>query len=686
MGATVKVQTITPDEVRDIHVPAPIRDLPIFLCWRYEAQYEGDPKPLKTPYYPNGGKRYGKQGTGEDRAKLTTYALAKAQAAKRGMTGVGIALLDGYDIVAVDVDNCVVDGKVPHEILEAIGMTYAEYSPSGRGIRALFRGNLGNRKAPTTPTEYGFEVFSTSGYVTLTGNMLDHIDIIGLEDTLQPVTPKLQEMCERRFGPRNAPSQQQNDVLEFFGGELPPLGLTVERMEETLAKLDPDMGRDDWIRVGMALHHETQGDDTGFELWDEWSAGGSTYPGTEGLRVQWDSFTRREGNGRAPITMATVLKMAKEAGDAGSRPTEAASAEDLSRVAAETAQSAAPYDGRFPVVSAGELSRRKPTDWLIKGVLPRADLVVLYGTSGSGKSFVGIDMMAAISRGVAWRERRVKRGRAIIIAAEGGGGMGKRIEAYCQHHDINADDLDIGVITAPPNFMAKDDITDLVRAITAGGGADVIMVDTFAQVTPGANENAAEDMGLALANARALRDATGAVVVLVHHAGKDTSKGSRGWSGIKAAADAEIEVVRDEDSPVREIRISKMKDGDDGLRWAFRLEVLDVGTDDDGDPITSCVAVEADLPPREVKAQKGRKLGRVESHIAEVMESLIDPLAIDMDLREFTDVCVEAMPAPEEGKRDVRRQDIQRAIRSLAKGDDPLLAVEHGKVIFLSSG
>jgi hypothetical protein len=681
------VQRITPD-VLDIHVPSPIRDLPIFLCWRYEAQYEGDPKPLKTPYYPSGGKRYGKQGSGEDRAKLTTYALAKAQAIKRGMSGIGIALLEGYDIVAVDVDNCVVEGRLPQEVLDAIGMTYAEYSPSGRGVRALLRGNLGNHKAPTTLTEYGFEVFSTSGYVTLTGNMLGHVDLMDLDNKLAPVPPKLLELCERRFGTRrtDAGAQPLSEADRFFNDVTPGLGLSVERMQELLGALDPDMGRDEWIRVGMALHHECEGDDTGFELWDDWSAGGATYPGTEGLRTQWESFTRREGSGRPPITMASVIKMVKEAGsESPTRPTEAASADELSRVAAETAQSDAPYEGRFPVISAGELSRRKPTDWLIKGVLPRADLVVLYGASGSGKSFVGIDLMAAIARGVPWRERRVKKARAIIIAAEGGGGMGKRIEAYCQHHNVNADDLDIGVITAPPNFMEKGDITDLVRAITAAGGADVIMVDTFAQVTPGANENAAEDMGLALANARALRDATGAVVVLVHHAGKDTSKGSRGWSGIKAAADAEIEVIRHEDSPVREIRISKMKDGDDGLRWAFRLDVLEVGIDSDGDAITSCVAVEAEMPPPQVKATGGRKFGRVESHVMEMISEHIDPLAPDADMDEVIRFCVDGMPKPEPGTRDVRRQHVQRALHSLTKGNDAPIAIEHGKVVFLSA-
>lgn len=677
------VQRITP-EVLDIRVPAPIRDLPIFLCWRLEPQYEGDPKPLKTPYYPNGGKRYGTQGSPEDRSKLTTYAVAKAQAAKRGMSGIGIALLEGNGIVAVDVDNCVHDGKVPAEILGAVGMTYAEYSPSGRGVRALLRGNIGNHKALTTSTDYGFEVFSTTGYVTLTGNALSHIDLADLEDTLAPVSPKLVELCERRFGVRKTEGGSQDAVLDFFGGTLPPLGLTVERMEELLGKLDPDMGRDEWIRVGMALHHETQGDDTGFELWDEWSAGGSTYPSTEALRAQWESFTRRDGSGRAPVTMASVMKMANKP-STGDRPAEKINAEELSRVAAKATASTTPYDGRFPVISAGDLARRKPVNWLIKGVLPQADLVVLFGASGSGKSFVGIDLMASVARGVAWRERRVKKARAIIIAAEGGGGMGKRIEAYCRHHNIDADDLDIGVITAPPDFMQSDDITDLVRAISASGGADVIMVDTFAQVTPGANENAGEDMGRALANARALSNATGAVVVLVHHAGKDTSKGSRGWSGIKAAADAEIEVIRHEDSPVREIRISKMKDGDDGLHWAFRLEVLDVGVDDDGDTITSCVAVEAEMPPAEIKSTNNRKYGRVESHIMEMIGEHVDPLASDADMEEVIRFCVDGMPKPEPGTRDVRKQHVQRALQSMCKGNDAPIAIEHGRVIFLSS-
>ena len=562
----------------DIHVPAPLRDLPIFLCWRLEPQYEGDPKPLKVPYYPSGGRRAGKQGSGEDRAKLTTYALAKAQAAKRGMTGVGIALLDGYDIVAVDVDNCVVDGKVPEEILEAVGMTYSEYSPSGRGIRALFRGDIGNRKAPTTLTDYGFEVFSTSGYVTLTGNMLDHVDLIGMEDTLQSVTPKLLELCERRFGAGGSDGNLGAPLSEsdrFWNDVTPTLGLSVERMEEALGKLDPDMGRDEWIRVGMALHHETKGDDTGFELWDEWSAPGSTYPGTEGLRVQWESFTRREGSGRAPITMATVLKMAKEAGGITTAPTE-----HDQLVSPSGTQ-------RFNLLDRAGIMAQQQQEWLIKGLVPKRGLGVVFGPSQSGKSFLLLDMLAAIGRGAPWFGHRVKQAHVTYVMLEGEAGLRNRVVALERQHEREI----------PPGFRAlvqHFDLSDPVQVEALGellpkGG--VTAIDTLNRSAPGLDENAAQDMGKIIGGMKRLQELTEGLVICVHHTGKDATKGMRGHSSLHAALDMAIEVGRGD--VVRWWKAAKVKDGADDHVHAFKLKVIELGVDEDGDPITSC-AIEPD--------------------------------------------------------------------------------------------
>ena len=687
------VSAITPQH-RSIAAPAELRQLPGWLIWRFET-HAGVQKPLKVPYYVDGGRRFGQQGGPVDRAKLTTFADARDAAARRGFDGVGLAMLHDWGITALDFDACVdADGRLPPEVEAVVCNTYAEYSPSGLGVRAFVRGNLGNHKDIARPGRYGFETFNTNGFVTFTGRALPAVEILGLDDYIAPVDEAVLAMCDQRFG---ASSAAATDADDPFAGHEPRIGLSISQMEALVSVLDPDMPRDVWIKVGMALHHETEGGDDGFAIWHDWSSqAGHKYVGEDDLTAQWDSFTRRTGSNRRMVTMASVMRMAKELGASIPRPTQAASADALRAVAADTIEAmeglpaaqgrATPdgYTGKFPVVSANALSRREPGAWLIKGVLPQADLVVLFGASGAGKSFAAIDMAAAVARGMDWRGNRVRKGGVIIIAAEGGGGVGKRIKAYCQHHRLDPCDLDIGIITAAPNFLLQEDIGEVTASVVAAGGADLLVVDTFAQVTPGANENTAEDMGLALAHAKALREATGAVIMLVHHAGKDASRGARGWSGIKAAADAEIEVVRHETGG-REIRVSKMKDGDDGVAWGFALDVVVVGTDADGDAVTSCVAVEADLPRSgsdEVEDRKDvKRLGRLETHIVDMIET-VDPALSDTDLYDFVNMCAMGIPEPEPGKRDARRYNTMRAVRSLAKGKEPPFTIEHGRVVF----
>jgi hypothetical protein len=340
------------------------------------------------------------------------------------------------------------------------------------------------------------------------------------------------------------------------------------------------------------------------------------------------------------------------------------------------------YTGRFPIMSLATSVVLQPGGWLIKNVLPAAGLIVLYGASGSGKTFIAIDMAFAIARGVAWRGNRVKKGRVLVVAAEGGKGMSKRLKATCDYHKIDPNEVDIGLLTVPPNFLLSEDVTELAAAVSASGGADVIIVDTFAQVTPGANENSSEDVGLALANARALEMATGATVMAVAHSGKDASKGIRGWSGMFAAADAVLEVVKHENG-TRELHTTKMKDGDDGLKWGFRLELVTVGVDADGDPITSCVAVEADVPVPLVQelGPKAQRFGPKERHVLEIIESEFEGIE-RAPVSELFDKCLAAMTKPEPPKRDLRRRDLERAIQSLAKRKDPLIEIKNGHVIF----
>jgi len=676
------VAKIVPEH-KFITAPAELRVLPAWLCWRSE-QIEGESKPRKVPMYASGGRRHGKQGGPEDAAKLVTFPAAVAAAQRLGFDGVGFAPLAEFGIVALDFDFCLdADGHMPAEVMAVVKDTFCEYSPSGQGIRAFMRGDLGNRKTHAKDFGWGFETFSSSGFCTVTGNRLPHVELLELEDVVAPVTPAVKALCEKRFG---SAAPKEIDPQDFMAGREPRLGLTVERMEELLSTLDPDLGRDDWIRVGMAVHHETEGDDTGFAIWDEWSQQGAKYPGEEALRGQWESMTRRAGPGQRQVTMASVIKMAQEASDLN--------LDDLRALAvtATTEADSGPrtpdgFDGKFRAYSAAEIATRPPIDWLVKGIVPKGtDPIIVFGPSGSGKSFVATDIAASVARGADWYGRKVKQGRVLIVMAEGSGGAPQRVRAYARKYDLDPASIDIAFVTAAPNFLDKGDIGEIIKTIAAIGNVVLVIIDTFAQVTPGANENAGEDMGPALRNAQVVSEVTGATVVLIHHTGKDASKGSRGWSGIKGAAAAQIEIIKHDDGQ-REIHVEKMKDGKDGERFGFKLETISLGFDPDGDPLESLVVVPAELAAQETDdgpaARSVVRYGKHERHVLEVMESVYASDA-DCDYYKFLEACIAAAPSPEEGKRDVRRFEINRAIQSLAKRRDAVLMIDRGKVIFCS--
>jgi KaiC/GvpD/RAD55 family RecA-like ATPase len=648
--------------LQDMRVPAPLRDLPYWLVWRFE-QFVGEDKPRKIPYWADGTRRHGTQGAPADLNRLTTFAEARDAAVRGGFAGVGFAPLSDCEYAFLDFDKCVdAEGRLHEDVEAIVARTYAEYSPSGTGVRAVLKGNLGNHKSQATAEQYGFETFSSNGFVTFTGNILPGCDLLGYEDHIAEVNQKTKDLCQRRFDISSSPSADPDD---FMAGHEPRLGLSLEKMQEPLSHLDPGMGRDQWIRVGMALHHETGGDDTGFELWDEWSQGGHNYPGTEALRGQWDSFKPKPG--KRLTTMASVIKMAKEA---GYKERKTPTSDPVLAKADEVSQRL--ERGRFSVLSYGEVLARKPLEWLIKGVLPKADLAVIFGPSGSGKSFVALDLAMAIARGISWRGKRVRKGKVAIVAAEGGSGVQLRLKAYQQHHGLSAEDMnEIGIVLAAPNFLDQEDIGEVIGEIRKFGDVATVIIDTFAQVTPGANENTSEDMGRALANLKLLNRGLDTTAVIVHHAGKDPTKGSRGWSGLKAAADVQLEVVRKSDRD-RYVKVEKMKDGEDGGEFWFELGVVDLGIDADGDPVSSCVVLEIE-PAVTAKPKVAVPSGSTQKKIldtaiacgaAEHAGALVgEVIAKSVSLIAYDPNELDG----EKPKRDQRRTNVTRALRTLCE-------------------
>jgi KaiC/GvpD/RAD55 family RecA-like ATPase len=311
---------------------------------------------------------------------------------------------------------------------------------------------------------------------------------------------------------------------------------------------------------------------------------------------------------------------------------------------------------KFELIDADDFSEGPAPEWIVRGVLPRAELAVIYGESGSGKSFFALDLAAAVARGIDWRGCRVRQGQVVYVAAEGSGGFRKRLKAYRKHHGASLRGL-LHVLPAAPNLLTDDD-KHLAEAISAVGNVALIVVDTLAQITPGANENAGEDMGKVLAHCKRLHAATGALVALVHHAGKDVTKGARGWSGIRAAVDAEIEITNLADTRIA--RVSKQKDGEDGGMFAFKLLVVPIGMDEDGDVIDSCVVEHQDTVPVRVKAPRGKN----QKIALDCGQALIETGNGTFTREELAAAMIPAMEH-DASKKDKRRDHALRAISNM---------------------
>lgn len=313
---------------------------------------------------------------------------------------------------------------------------------------------------------------------------------------------------------------------------------------------------------------------------------------------------------------------------------------------------------RYAFVPALEYLGGPPPGWHIKHVLPKSELIVVYGESGSGKSFFVFDMVAAIARGESWRGHKTKKGRVVYIAAEGASGFRKRISAYCTVNDVS--ELDLFILPAAPNFTEGKDVTDLINSIRALGDVAVVVVDTMAQVSAGANENSGEDMGLVISHCSTIHKVTGATVVLIAHSGKDQTKGIRGWSGIKAALDMEMEITRDDEN--RTARISKMKDGEgEGERFGFTLPVVPIGMDGDGDLISSCVVEHCEaVAPKPKEKRLSRSLERAWQLVLDNQKP--DQLGAIED--EVVDAYLALVPRTD-AARDLRPRDCRRALDTL---------------------
>lgn len=289
---------------------------------------------------------------------------------------------------------------------------------------------------------------------------------------------------------------------------------------------------------------------------------------------------------------------------------------------------------RYKLLSAAELRDLPPLSWRVRGVLPAQGLAALYGPSASGKSFLAFDMAAAIAEGQRWFDCRVTAAPVVYAALEGEAGFKLRVLAWEASRGRSLPD-DLRMVLQPFRLTRPQDVADLCAVVPAGA---VVFIDTLNRAAPTADENSSKDMGEILEAAKRLQAATGGLVVLVHHTGKDTARGLRGHSSLFAAMDACIEVARDSDR--REWKVAKSKDGSDGDAHAFRLEVVELGHDEHGDAITSCAVAPADeatakQPGKPLTPRQTEGLQALYRAAAEYGEESADELSLSVHLEHW---------------------------------------------------
>src|SRR5882724_1742430 len=232
-----------------------------------------------------------------------------------------------------------------------------------------------------------------------------------------------------------------------------------------------------------------------------------------------------------------------------------------------------PSPGRkFEVKNGWDFANAPGIRWRIDKILPREGVAVIYGPPAVGKSFMIIDLLMAIVRGIPYGHDgfTTEQGPALYVLAEGAAGVRQRLRAYQQVNRLTPDSPALHVISEAPNLFDNYDTQALIDAIVPTG-AQVAVIDTLAASMMGGDENATKDMGIVLGNCRRLAAAIGGLVILVHHVGKDASREERGNSSIRGNSDTLIKLTMD-DGGVRIVELSKQRDGDNNVSWQFRLQ------------------------------------------------------------------------------------------------------------------
>lgn len=531
-----------------------------------------------------------------DPSTWTDFKSAREAAHKKGHY-IGFVLTEDDPFTCIDLD--IKESTPPEHIQRCNNIvekfnSYTERSVSGKGFHVWIQGkSIKGRKRD------GVEVYSQGRFIICTGNVVCE----------KPIENR-QELLDRLVGEMGIPHSPKNlpHSLNLPGEDISDFALA-------------DRAAMDEGELGHLFRGEWEGR---YPSQSEADLALVKFllPDTETPRECWRTFQlsrlgERDKARRSDYAKSTIAIAIQHLKDDAEKAQHGRQLADtiLRHLSADSSR-------YFQLLGDDDLDRLPSPRWMVKGIVPETGIGTLFGSSGTFKSFLALDLLAHVSNGQPWFGRRVTAAPAVYVPFEGHGGIPKRVAAWRLareqqgHHGARTN---IRVITDPMNLRRQDDRDKLVATlIDRGWAGGMLCIDTLAQAGIGIDENTSQGMGEMIGIFQELQQRIGGVVLVVHHTGKSEKAGMRGWSGLLGALDFAINCWRDESWNKFDAQfvLDKIKDGESGTSIDFNMKIINLGVDEEGDYVTS-LAVNPSIPQQ-------RKITIDDSEIARNDDTFIE--------------------------------------------------------------
>jgi len=536
--------------VKSQNIPEQLRRLDQWLGTR-----AGEKRPV-TAYHPH---HYASTGNPQHYA---TFDAARDAIESNDLDGIGFAVTEYDGFVIVDLDACRnkasgVLSDFARRVVDELD-SYTEASRSGTGLHIVVESYTSNNMKSLN-TDKKIEVFSTKGFVILTGEVIESRARVArvprerMREFMRKhrLEAKPERVYETSAPPELTPANLDSDEAALTFGPAAH-ALLVTGNEDDLALVYPREagGELDRSRTIYAMVHECHRIGVPAADCYTWLASSP-----------WVSeyMTEKSENWLWRYNVEPVYL--DETGDT-------------------IPSDEAPKAERSVFVAGDEaVGNLLPVDWLIERYVERDASGLMSGAHSTYKSTVALDWSLCVATGTPWKGHRVSKGNVVYIAGEGQTGLAKRVKAWCIENDSET----AGNILLSRSAVQVMDTHQLDAALAEidakldglgwtgasyppgspsgapGPAVDLVVVDTLNKNFAGGDENNAGETA-AFFN-RLTLSFPGACVLVVHHLGKDTSKGSRGSSAIEAGADYVYRTKLVADRTVK-LTCSKMKDAD----------------------------------------------------------------------------------------------------------------------------